>query len=380
MKQKKSTSRLDDMLTEHLQREPAYLDFGQWAQTHAQALESLGTKQQDSDRTPRAFTSMIWRHIMKSPMTKIAAVVAVATVVYTFLFPANNGLLPASVAFADVQEAVMAQDTLFGTSTHTVTWQKKPAFVPPPFKDLFQELGDEGSVQLTMTAEKYMSTEGFAARMYDAKRNIVMSLGIDLMAKEATLLLPSVKAYMKFKIPEAYHPGLTGLTLEGMMNTMFRSEDCQSAGTKQINGIEAIGFELNDMVERFLGEFNPTLIKFFVNTEQESVCVWVNPETRLPIRTEAEFDLNGCVLTFFEKAHMSVVDEAFQWGLDIDEALFHPDIPDDYTKIEPPSAAQVGAAATSMVLVAVFPLVVVLKRRQSRKTKQQHPLGKSEAI
>ncbi len=162
------------------------------------------------------------------------------------------------------------------------------------------------------------------------------------------------------------------------MNTMFRSENRRSAGTKQINGIEAIGFEVNDMVERFLGEFNPTLIKFFANTEQESVCVWVNPETRLPIRTEAEFSMNGCVLTFFEKAHVSVVDEAFQWGFDIDETLFHPIIPDDYTKIERPSAAQVGAATTSVVILAAFPLVRVFKRRQRPKRRRQHPRGKSE--
>jgi hypothetical protein len=250
MKQKRSLAWLDDMLSEHLQRKPARFDFEQWAQTHAQSVEFLRSAHQDSDRTPKAYTSMIWRYIMKSPMTKIAAMIAVAFVVFTSLFPSNNGLLPASVAFADVQEAVMAQETLFAASTHTVTWQKKPAFLPPPFKDLFQELGDEGPFQLTMTCEKYMSTEGFAHRMYDANGNMVMSLGIDLKAKEATLLLPSVKAYMKFKIPEAYHPGLTGLTFEGMMNTMFRSENYRSAGTKQIDGIEAIGFEVNDMVER----------------------------------------------------------------------------------------------------------------------------------
>jgi hypothetical protein len=297
----------------------------------------LSTLKKKHQSQPAAVQPTIWRYIMKSPVTKIAAAIAIALVVFTSLFPSNNGLLPASVAFADVQDAVMAQGSLSATSTHTITWQKKPALIPPPFKDLFQRLGDEGPFQLTMTCEKYMSTEGFAHRMYDANRNVVMFLGIDLKDKEATLLLPGVKAYMKFKIPEAYHPSLTGLTFEGMMDTMFRSENYRTAGTKQINGIEAIGFEVSDLVERFLGEFNPTVIKFYVNTEKESVCVWVNPKTKLPIRTEAEFDMNGCLITLFEKAHVSVVDEGFQWDLDIDEALFHPDIPDDYSKIEPPS-------------------------------------------
>lgn len=279
---------------------------------------------------------------MKSPMTKIAALLAIALAVFTSLFPVKNGLLPVSVAFADVEQAVMAQETLCAASTHTVTWQKKPTLIPPPFQDLFQRLGDEGPFQLTMTCEKYMSTRGFAHRMYDVKGNAVMFLGIDLQPKEATLLLPGVKAYMKFKIPEAYHPSLTGLTLEGMMDAMFRSENYRTTGTKQINGIETTGFEVTDMVERFLGEFDPALIKFYVNTEKESVCVWVDPKTKLPIRTEAEFDMHACLITLFEKAHVSVVDKDFQWGVDIDEALYHPDIPDDYTRIEPPSPPASG--------------------------------------
>jgi hypothetical protein len=374
MKQKKSTSSLDHMLSEHLQRKPAHLDFEQWAQKHAQALESLHAPKHHSARRPKVLTSMKWRTIMNSPMTKIAAATAIALAIFASLFPSNSGLLPSSVALADVEQAVMAQETLVATSTHTVTWQKKPAFIPPPFKGLFQKLGDEGPFQLTMNAEKYMSTEGFAARLYDINDKPVMFLGIDLKAKQATLLLPGVKGYMQFEIPKAYHPGLTGLSFEGMMNTMFRSENYRTAGSQQINGIEAVGFEVHDMVERFLGEFNPTLIKFFVNTERESVCVWVNPETRLPIRTDAEFDMNGCVITFFEKAHVSVVDEDFQWGLDIDESLFHPDIPDDYTKIEPPSVTQVGAAMSSVLIVSTFPLVLVLKRRQTRKAKTQDQL------
>lgn len=309
---------------------------------------------------------------MKSPMTKVAAALAVAFVAFTSLFPANNGLLPASVAFADVQEAVMAQETLFATSTHTVTWQKKPTLIPPPFKHLFTEAAQGGAFKLEMTAKKYMSTDGFAAQLYDVNRDALMSLGIDFVAKEATLLLPSVKAYMQFEIPEAYHPALTGLIFEGMMDTMFRSEDYQTAGTKKINGIEAVGFEVNDMVERFLGEFDPALIKFFAHTTEESVCVWVDPETKLPIRTEAEFTMGGCLITFFEKAHVSVVDEDFQWGLDIDKTLFHPDIPDDYTKIEPPGVTEVGVAATSVVVVAAFPCMMVYRRRRRRKTRVSH--------
>ncbi len=43
-------------------------------------------------------------------------------------------------------------------------------------------------------------------------------------------------------------------------------------------------------------------------------------------------------MTFFEPAEISFVDEGFKWNINIDEQVFHPDIPNDYKKIEPPIA------------------------------------------
>jgi hypothetical protein len=74
-------------------------------------------------------------------------------------------------------------------------------------------------------------------------------------------------------------------------------------------------------------------------------------------------------LTFFEKAEMSFVDEGFEWNIDIDEQTFHPDIPSDYKKIEPPSVPQASAVATSVLLMGITPLGLILhkRRRNTRK-------------
>jgi hypothetical protein len=75
-------------------------------------------------------------------------------------------------------------------------------------------------------------------------------------------------------------------------------------------------------------------------------------------------------LTFFEKAEMSFVDEGFEWNIEIDEQIFHPDISSDCKKLEPPSVPQVSAVTTSVLLMGMTPLGLILhKRRKNTRNK-----------
>ncbi len=277
---------------------------------------------------------------MTSPITKIAAIIIAGSVLSLFLFPSNNSLFPNSVALADVQAAVKAQESVCATGTRSLTWQKTPKLFPPAFAHLFNGTNkDEGPFHMTMTSRTWLAPEGLACQMSDANNTLVTSIVIGLEAKEVTILFPTVKLYVKFKIPEAYHARLSGLTLQGMMGMMVLSQGTQIEETRQIDGINAIGFEISNVMDRYLGEFNPTFLRFLVNIDQaqSSACVWVDPETKLPVRSEGTFLTGGCVMTFFEQAEMSFVDEGFQWNIDIPDQIFHPDIPSDYKKIEPPT-------------------------------------------
>ena len=291
---------------------------------------------------------------MKSKCTRFVVVLIFVFVVMSFLFPSGHGLMQESVALADVQAAVTSQETLFSTGTRTAIWQKKPAFIPPPFKTWFDQMdANEGPFELTMNAETYMSPMGFATHMVDLQGIEVFSLAVEFQDREVIILLPTVKMFMQFQIPEAYHGHLSALTLDGMMDGMFRSHGEIQEQRKEIDGIEAVGFEVHDMIERFLGEFNPALIRYIVNFNQEETCVWVDPATKLPIQTVGEYELDGCLITFCEKAHLSVVDETFTWGVEIDNDIFSPEIPTDYQKLDPlapaKQAAWMGALPVGLV-------------------------------
>ena len=47
-----------------------------------------------------------------------------------------------------------------------------------------------------------------------------------------------------------------------------------------------------------------------------------------------------CVMSFFKDADAKQVDNNLQWGVEIDEALFRPEIPEGFQELSLPSKAQ----------------------------------------
>ncbi len=330
MKKKNDPQRLEELLEQHLKQSPVTFNFETWASEYPQEAERLRSGGVKSTRLTPILTLKSWRHIMTSPITRIAAVVITGFVLSLFLFPSNHSLFPGSIALADVQAAVKAQESVCATGTRSLTWQRKPKLFPPAFAHLFNTTdNNEGPFHMTMTSRTWLTPEGLACQMSDSNNTRVASIVIGLEAKEVIILFPTVKLYVKFKIPEAYHSRLSGLTLQGMMGMMILSQGTLIDENRQIDGIDAIGFEITNLLDRYLGEFNPTFLRFLINIDQaqSTACVWVDPETKLPVRSEGTFHTGGCVLTFFEQAKMSFVGEGFEWDIENGEQGIYPGIP-----------------------------------------------------
>jgi hypothetical protein len=75
------------------------------------------------------------------------------------------------------------------------------------------------------------------------------------------------------------------------------------------------------------------MFNFLINPQQATARAWIDPTTKLPIQTEAECELKGSVITFFQNAHLEVVDNRFEWGKAMEESMFLPEIPEDYKKM-----------------------------------------------
>jgi len=290
--------------------------------------------------------------------------------VFSVLFPTRNGIIPESVALADVQRAVQAKETVFATGTRTITFAEKPTFVPPGLESLFEKPADEdGSFRLEFTAENYMTPKGYAGKFYAQDGQLVLQVGIQNETGKAIVLLPTAKAFVRFDMLPTYRQRMAGFTIQGFIDMIYKSGDYRRVGPRRVQGIDAVGFEVGGWDQRILEGFHPLIVKMLFNIQQGTGRVWIDPETSLPIQTEAEVQLKSCVISCFKDAEAKQIDDNFDWGAEIDEKLFSPEIPEDYQELSPPSAAAIGVAASSVVLAGVAPWCLFFVRRSRRRAK-----------
>jgi hypothetical protein len=314
----------------------------------------------------------LWRTIMKSPYTKTAAVVAIGLAVFSVLFPPRHGIGLDSVAIADVQKAVQAQETVFATGTRTITFDEKPTIFPPGMEAMFETPeGDQDPVVLEFTAENYLSPQGVAMKIYTQDGQLVVYAGIHNETGEGIVLLPTAKAYVRFEMLEAYHERMAGFTIQGLIDLLYRSGDYRKVGPKRVQGIDAVGLEVSGWEQRILEGFNPAIVKLLFNLQNGTGRIWIDPKTNLPIQSESELELKPCVFSFFKSADVRQIDDHFQWGVEIDASVFRPEIPEDYQELTLPSGAALGVAASSVLLAGIAPWCVFFVRRRRRRRKTQ---------
>lgn len=272
---------------------------------------------------------------MKSPLTKTAAIVAIVLVVLSFLFPTRHGIVPASVALADVQEAVQAQETVIATGKRTLYFNRKPVFIPPGFGTLFEKnlIGHEdGSYTWTLISKTYVSPQGYANLVYTEDGQLLAHACADSQGV-ATFMFPPAKMYARSKLSQDYQDAMAGFTVHGFIKMLYQSGDYRRIGPKQIGTVDAVGFEVTDWRQRMPKALNSRMASLLFNMRDVTARAWINPETRLPFRAEAEGEIAPCVVSLFEKARLTIVDDTFEWGIEIDEMTFLPEIPNDYQPI-----------------------------------------------
>lgn len=307
---------------------------------------------------------------MNSPYTRIAAVLAIGLAVFSILFPSRNGLVPESVVLADVQKAVQSKESIFATGTRTATFAKKPAFMPPGMASLFEKYTNEdGSVTIPFVAESYVSPQGYATKVCLEDGTLVLQACVHNATGKAVILLPQPKAYVQFDVAEAYRQRMAGFTVQGFIDMIYKAGDHRRLGPKRVEGVEAIGFEVEGWDERAVKRVNPYFVKLLFNLQEGTGRVWIDPKTNLPVQTEAEVKLKPCVMSCFMDADVTQIDNNFQWDVEIDEAVFRPEIPEDFQELSLPSKATIGAVASGTVLAGVAPWYILIRRRRRRRHK-----------
>jgi hypothetical protein len=309
----------------------------------------------------------VWRKIMESKMTRYSAAAVVALAAALVLTNPFGGSRH-GVALADVQTALEAQQTVFAKGTRVLTVDEMPVLMPPDLAPLFERPGGEtGPFVLTLVAETYMSSQGYATKIYDKNGGFLAEVCVHNETGTATVLLHTAKAYLRFEVSQAYRDKMAGFTIRGFVDMMYRSGEYQTIGPKRVGNVDATGFEVADWHERILEGFDSAIVRFFFNMQHVTARVWIDPHTKLPIQTEADVRMKACLFTFFKDARAEQIDNEFQWGVEIDEATFLPEIPQGYQKLSPPGGAAIGVAASSAVLAGVAPWCLLCIRRSRRR-------------
>ncbi len=250
------------------------------------------TKQKQADKKPD-----IWRIIMKNHLTKLtaaAAVIIIAALIITFHF----GTSP--VAWGALVEKIGSVQSVVYCLTADVKMQ-----------DMTQGQG----VKTTTIA--YYSTE-YGTRVENYMNDkLAMIMYLNPEENVYVTVLPEQKKVMK--VTNRSQDELKKISDKDDPRVMVRnimSTEYKHLGRDTINGIDVEGIECTG--PRVMGGM----------FEDATARMWVERGTDYPVHIEIDGIVAG------GQMEMSMVMDDFQWNVDLEPALFVPDIPADYTSSE----------------------------------------------
>jgi len=233
-------------------------------------------------------------YIMKSRISKLAAaaaVIIIAALIINFQFSTSG------VAWGALVEKVESVESVVYHLTTNLKMQELP----------------QGQASKTTAIAYYSSEYGTRAENYI---NDQLSFIMYLNPKENiyVTVMPEQKKFMRVinKSPDELKQIAEKDDPRVMVRHMMSAE-YKHLGRDRINGIDVEGIECSD--PKVMGGM----------FEDATARLWVEIGTDFPVRIEIEGIVSG------GQMEISMVMGDFQWNVDLDPALFVPDIPSDYT-------------------------------------------------
>ncbi len=245
----------------------------------------------------------IWRIIMKSKITKLAAAAVIIVAVILGL-TITGGPEIASVSWAEVIEKVEQIPALSFDMTTEISYTENKKLSLQSENCVAGDYGTKSSI--------YMNGELFVLKYRLPKKNL------------AYQIRPKDKTYFRFDLSDEQAAKGQDPDDPRTWLKMILSGDYTKLGHTKINDIDVEGIESS----------NPEI----VGGDEVVMRLWVNVETNLPVRIEVE----GEKMEGGQKRPHKFVMENFQWNVELDESVFEPNIPDDYTMMEVPNRQEIN--------------------------------------
>jgi len=244
------------------------------AETHDRILDNVMQALDESEKQKAGATAPdIWRTIMKSPITKIAAaILVIAGVLIVMHFV---GLSTSTITFADVIQPILNAQTA----------------------ELDIIVGEEGDGPVIHDMVK-------GSRIRRKIGDIENVAIIDLEASKVLSLDPSNKIAVyvnlqNFPIHSNYLERLRNLVAELENDPKFTVEQL---GQREVDGCQTIGF--------------------LAKSSRTEVEIWADSRTALPIRIERR------------QPNFKIIFKNIEFDVQMDEALFSTEIPEGYTQLQ----------------------------------------------
>ncbi|MHC4131102.1 MAG: hypothetical protein ACYSSP_07920 [Planctomycetota bacterium] len=265
------------------------LAFGKMLDTQLKSKKSEPAQQPD-----------IWRIIMKSKITKLTAAAVIIIAVLIGIKQFGGSIDGAGVAWGALAEKIESFESVVFHLTANVKMQNLPQGQTPKTETIAYYSSEHGS-----RAECYMNDKLSFTMYLNPKENIFVSV------------MPEQKKFMK--VTDKSPDELKQISEKDDPRVMVRhmmSTEYEQLGRDKINGIDVEGIECT----------GPGVMGGMF--EDATARLWVEIGTDFPVRIEIEGIVAG------GQWEMSMVMDDFQWNVELDPALFVPDIPSDYTSME----------------------------------------------
>jgi hypothetical protein len=307
---------------------------------HDRILDKLLRRLDQSKRQTTAEQANVWRTILKSRVSKIAAA-AVIIIVMIGLHQFNISIKGTSVVWADVAERLEKVSSYKSKARRTLT-----------------KVGQEGPFFEGDILRYFSPDHGSVEESYD-DGELVMLAYCSISEKAVLIVFTQNKMYCRVDLNEEL---LSLVEYVNPANTdgitkLFGTERCIRLGSREIDGVTTEGFEVKD-VKVFSG-----VPRFLLHVEDINIRLWVNEETLLPTRIEGEGSVT--LMTGFKFKYEEVMYD-IEYDAEIDESVFDPNIPDDYILIDPANIAE-KAELTMLGIVPCGAAIVAYKRIKKRR-------------
>jgi len=243
----------------------------------------------------------IWRIIMKSRISILAAAAAIIIAVIVGITQFGGSV--SSVAWAEVAGKI--------DKIHSFIYRQRRSATSGPIKEGFEFISADRENRV-YCSENY----GKRVDVYQGE-NLLLSIYSLAQEKAFISVLHSTRQYNRNPIPDGQVAGMlqAGIGPREMVKHIL-SNDYTELGQETIDGIKVEGVELAG--QKISGE----------RLDDAVTRLWVDIETGLPVRIELEGLAHGT------STNVMIVQDEFQWNVELLAVDFDPNIPSDYTLFE----------------------------------------------